>query len=53
MVLDDKTSIFGDAGAFQMYEKLVIDELVLSPKPISYKKALKGLGKFHEWYIKN
>lgn len=52
MALDDKTSIFGDAEASEIYEKLVLDELVLSPKPTSYKKALEGLEKFHEWYIK-
>ena len=52
MVLDDKTSIFGDAEASELYEKLVLDELTLSAKPTSYKRALKGLEKFHGWYIK-
>lgn len=52
MVLDDKTSIFGDAEAGELYEKLVLDELTLSAKPTSYKKALRGLEKFHGWYVK-
>lgn len=26
MLLDDKTSIFGDAEASELYEKLVLDE---------------------------
>lgn len=52
MVLDDSTSIFGDAEASELYEKLVLDELTLSAKPASYKRALKGLEKFHKLYKK-
>lgn len=52
MVLDDKTAIFGDAEASGLYGKLVLDELTLSAKPTSYKRTLRGLEKFHEWYVK-